>query len=101
MDDPGPLYTVYNLDPRSFFLPLFTQRPRETVWKIAEGVSARLSGGKRRPNRDSFDPLLAALGAPIRDQSRISKQFQKGNSQKFAKKDSKITHLGEVRGSGT
>jgi hypothetical protein len=29
---------------------------RETVWKIAEGVSPRLSGGKRRPNRDSFDP---------------------------------------------
>jgi hypothetical protein len=29
---------------------------RETVWKIAEGVSARLSGGKKRPNRDSFDP---------------------------------------------
>src|SRR5215212_4324018 len=28
----------------------------ETVWKIAEGVSPRLSGGKRRPNRDSFDP---------------------------------------------
>src|SRR5215208_1835409 len=35
---------------------LFTQVPGETVWKIAEGVSPRLSGSKRRPNRDSFDP---------------------------------------------
>jgi hypothetical protein len=30
--------------------------PYETVWKIAEGVSARLSGGNRRQNGDSFDP---------------------------------------------
>src|SRR5215211_8987293 len=28
----------------------------ETVWKIAEGISARLSGSKKHPNRDSFDP---------------------------------------------
>jgi hypothetical protein len=28
----------------------------ETVWKIAEGVSPRLSGGKKRLNWDSFDP---------------------------------------------
>src|SRR5215207_11409144 len=31
-------------------------QPRETVWKIAENVSARLSGGKKRPNWDSFHP---------------------------------------------
>src|SRR5215203_6555806 len=30
--------------------------PSETVWKIAENVSARLSGGKKRPNWDSFHP---------------------------------------------
>jgi hypothetical protein len=35
---------------------LFSGVREETVWKIAEGVSPRLSGGKRRPNRDSFDP---------------------------------------------
>ena len=31
-------------------------QPRETVWKIAEGLLARLSGGKKRPNQNSFDP---------------------------------------------
>jgi len=35
---------------------LFQTVSLETVWKIAEGVSPRLFGGKRRPNRDSFDP---------------------------------------------
>jgi hypothetical protein len=35
---------------------LFTGVRGETVWKIAEGVSPRLSGDKRRPNWDSFDP---------------------------------------------
>jgi hypothetical protein len=41
---------------RPSFSPLFSESRGETVWKIAEGVSPRLSGGKRRPNRDSFDP---------------------------------------------
>src|SRR5215204_5616002 len=35
---------------------LFTGVRGETVWKIAENVSARLSGGKKRPNWDSFHP---------------------------------------------
>jgi hypothetical protein len=33
----------------------------ETVWKIAEGVSSRLSSGKRRLNRDSFNPSWPIL----------------------------------------
>jgi hypothetical protein len=41
---------------RPSFSPLFSESRVETVWKIAEGVSPRFSGGKRRPNRDSFDP---------------------------------------------
>src|SRR5919112_4284425 len=35
--------------------------------------------------------LLTALGAPIRDLSRISKQFRKGNSPKFV-----LTQFSEV-----
>src|SRR5215218_6426261 len=37
------------------------------------------------PELGLLPPLLAALGAPIRDLSRISKQFRKGNSQKFVR----------------
>ena len=47
----------------------------ETVWKIAEGVSARLSGGKKRPNRDSFDPscpLSEAHSGPIPNLQAVS-----------------------------
>jgi hypothetical protein len=41
---------------RPFFLPLFTEVPRETVWKIAKGVSAVLLAAKEMADRDSFDP---------------------------------------------
>jgi hypothetical protein len=40
----------------------FTGVRGETVWKIAEGVSPCLSGGKRRPNWDSFDPSWPLSG---------------------------------------
>src|SRR5215217_7987985 len=36
------------------------------------------------PELGLLPPLLAALGAPIRDLSRISKQFRKVNSANFA-----------------
>jgi hypothetical protein len=35
---------------------LFAGVRGETVWKIAGGVSARLSGAKKRPNWYSLDP---------------------------------------------
>src|SRR5215204_5087188 len=42
---------------RSSLLPRTSENSTsETVWKIAENVSARLSGGKKRPNWDSFHP---------------------------------------------
>src|SRR5215212_3698733 len=44
---------------------LFTRVRGETVWKIAEGISLRLSGDKRRPNRDSFDPCWSLSEPPF------------------------------------
>ena len=37
----------------------------ETVWKIGEGLSARLTGGKRRPNSDFFDPSWPLSESPF------------------------------------
>jgi hypothetical protein len=37
----------------------------ETVWKIGEGLSARLTGGKRRPNSDFFDPSCPLSEPPF------------------------------------
>src|SRR5215217_9567197 len=44
---------------RSESLPvdrLFTEVPRETVWKIAEGISSTLLWRQEAADRDSFDP---------------------------------------------
>jgi hypothetical protein len=60
---------------RSFFFPLFTGVRGETVWKIAEGVSPRLSGGKRRPNRDSFEPSWPLLEPRFRTYPEFPNNF--------------------------
>src|SRR5918994_4895964 len=52
----------------------------ENSWK----ASGRCVVGARRGRRVVYLPLLAALQAPLRDSFRISKQFRKGNSPKFA-----------------
>jgi hypothetical protein len=64
------------------FLSLFTRVRGETVWKIAEGVSPRLAGGKGRPNRDSFEPFWPLSEPSFRNYSEFPKHFRKGCSRK-------------------
>src|SRR5215203_1729448 len=49
--------------------------PSETVWKIAEGVSPRLSGGKKRPNWDSFHPSWPLSEPPFGTYSEFPNSF--------------------------
>ena len=48
---------------------------RETVWKIAEGVSTLRIWRQEAADSSLLRPPLAALGAPIRCPIRFSKQF--------------------------
>src|SRR5829696_1403822 len=58
-----------------------------SAWRnCLENSRKRLSAPlwwQEAPELGLLPPLLAALGAPIRDLSRISKQFRKGSSRKF------------------
>src|SRR5215207_3554088 len=74
-----------------------------SAWRnCLENSRKRLSAPlwwQEAPELGLLPPLLAALGAPIRDLSRISKQFRKGNSQKFARGNCGWHHAVSERGS--
>src|SRR3712207_6871998 len=73
--------------------PRSTLFPYTTLFRSTEDVSARFfSGGQEAPEMGLLGPLLAALGAPIRDLPRISKLFLQ-NCMKKPQADRKSTRL--------
>jgi hypothetical protein len=73
----GQKSKIFRDTPRSLCrrILLFTEVPGETVWKIGEGLSARLSGGKRRPNSDFFDPSWPLSEPPFGTDSEFPNSF--------------------------
>jgi hypothetical protein len=65
---------------------LFTEVPRETVWKIAEGILVHGFLVAQNGKRELLCPGLPTRGDPTWSLSGVFRQSQKENTPKFAKK---------------
>src|ERR671921_2053295 len=63
-------------------LPLFSERPRETVWKIRMGFTLGSHEALKRGEKPLYCHFCATKNTRFRPLQLFSKQFQKGHSRK-------------------
>ena len=58
-------------------LPLFTLLPRETVWKIAEGLLERIYSGAQKAKRGFCGPVFVAQSSQAVDPQEFPNSFSR------------------------